>query len=145
MSTCPRCSGRSTKKTIALYKTCAKCYSASHPRPKKVSVDLRRQVWNTYSGCKVNDNKDEGRCFVCDDALLFKNFVCAHVVASVHNGPCTIDNLRPTCSSCNLAMGTCHLLRFKENFQRISEITKRITSITKERDDLWMELQRLKI
>lgn len=140
-STCPKCLGRSTKRYLAAHGVCSSCNKAStKPHIKK---ELRDQVWNTYAF--ADDNKDEAHCFVCEDELLKKNFVCAHVVAHSKGGLSTIENLRPTCSHCNLSMGTMNLMDFKANFKRIIDVTARMEILRSELDSLGKEMQHLRV
>ena len=60
---------------------------------------LRDAVWK-----KCNDDTEEGKCFCCNGAISKNMFHCAHIQARRKGGYGTIDNLRATCSGCNLEM-----------------------------------------
>ena len=69
---------------------------------------LKEQVWKTYAGSLV-----EIKCLVCNNKTITAfDFDCAHVVAHAEGGTTTVENLRPTCRSCNLSMGTQNLESF---------------------------------
>jgi hypothetical protein len=79
---------------------------------QKIPQALRMNVWKTWG------SKDlmVAQCYVCWKDITVDGFQAAHVVAESLGGLATIDNLRPTCSTCNQSMGTQNLFEFaREN------------------------------
>ena len=64
----------------------------------------RSQVWRKWCG-----NLMDGNCFCCDETIKYEKWHCGHVIAREHGGSVDSDNLRPTCTKCNLGMGTLHM------------------------------------
>ena len=63
---------------------------------------MRNMVWARYIGT----DKAEGKCYVCWRTIHITDFEVGHNKAKAKGGSDRIDNLRPICRSCNLAMGT---------------------------------------
>jgi len=76
------------------------------PRPA-LPYGLRDEVWLQYCGAV-----DNSRCYCCRTPISRDNWICAHVTAIKHGGLNELDNLRPTCRSCNSRMGTTNLFLF---------------------------------
>lgn len=85
---------------------------------QKIPIEIRDQVWLKYNGAKT-----VGQCFCCKTKIgKYKGgWHCAHVVAERNGGKTEIENLRPTCRSCNLKMGTKNLYEFKNKKKNKSE------------------------
>jgi 5-methylcytosine-specific restriction endonuclease McrA len=77
----------------------------SHPtKTRRVNVckSLRQATWLKYCGPVF-----ESACSCCYTAkMTVFNFHCAHIRAVARGGGTTISNLKPTCPTCNLSMGT---------------------------------------
>lgn len=69
--------------------------------PKTITKRLRRDVWEKY----YQKEENKGKCQLCKDVLLFKNYECGHIISKKNGGLNTIDNLKPLCGSCNKKMG----------------------------------------
>ena len=89
--------------------------------PKKkiklqISEALKTAVWNQYVGENIGSTK----CICCGTSTMTsRNFHCSHIIAEVRGGLTTIDNLRPTCATCNLSCATKNLREFaRESFKR---------------------------
>lgn len=55
----------------------------------------------------------KGLCYCCGiQEITRDNFHCGHIIARVLGGSIHLDNLRPVCSSCNLSMGSSHMLDY---------------------------------
>lgn len=68
---------------------------------KAIPKALRRQVW-----AKTNDpDRLTGKCYVCDEPLEFDVMECAHNVPHCLGGGSHLENLWPSCRSCNRDMG----------------------------------------
>lgn len=86
------------------------CDKNSKPQHRqKIPASLRRAVWIHYCG-----ERFRSKCQCCYTTTIdVWNFHAAHVVADKNGGACQLDNLRPTCVSCNLSMGTTNLFTFQ--------------------------------
>ena len=84
-----------------------------YERRKKIPKRIRTLVWNKY----VSEDTPRSKCFCCRDATIsFSAFDCGHVIAESKGGDMTINNLRPVCHDCNLAMGTRSMNDFTTEF-----------------------------
>lgn len=78
-------------------------------KKSKVHHALRKIVWNTYIG----DNVCSTKCPCCNITIISPfEFHCGHVIARSQGGSDTLDNLRPICCVCNMAMGTMDMREF---------------------------------
>jgi hypothetical protein len=82
------------------------CFAELYPKKiihtvRHMKKHLKDAVWKTYNGSKT-----EGTCPFCNINITRSNCHFAHNVAHIDGGLLTVDNLYPTCSSCNLSMGT---------------------------------------
>lgn len=68
---------------------------------------VRDRVWKIWIG-----NEMKGKCYVCDKDIWFTDFHCAHITADALGGEVTVENLRPSCPTCNMSMGTHNLVDF---------------------------------
>ena len=65
-----------------------------------VPKTLKEQVWKIYIGKSI-----EKKCLVCNNKIITAfDFDCSHVESKNSGGVTTVENLRPTCRSCNLSM-----------------------------------------
>ena len=74
------------------------------PKKKKISPQIRFDVWKTYIGDKI-----EAKCFCCWKARItpftYNNtFHAGHIKSEANGGRISIDNLLPICSDCNKDM-----------------------------------------
>jgi ankyrin repeat protein len=84
-----------------------------YERRKKIPKRIRSLVWNKY----VGEDTPRSKCFCCRDTTIsFSAFDCGHVIAESKGGDMTINNLRPVCHDCNLAMGTRSMNDFTTEF-----------------------------
>jgi HNH endonuclease len=84
-----------------------------HTRRKNIPKHIKTLVWNKYIGAGVAESK----CISCrQERIENRSFHCGHVLAEAKGGDMTINNLRPICSHCNLAMGTRSMSEFTEEF-----------------------------
>jgi len=75
------------------------------PKKKKISPQIRFDVWKTYIGDKI-----EAKCFCCWKTRItpftYNNtFHAGHIKSESNGGRISIDNLLPICSDCNKDMG----------------------------------------
>ena len=85
---------------------------------------LKEQVWKTYVGSSI-----ETKCPVCNDKTITAfDFDCDHVIAHQQGGQSTVENLRPTCRSCNLSMATQNLESFCNQFFPNAPVLKTFTN-----------------
>ena len=82
-------------------------------KKKAIPKHVKTLVWNKYIGA----DKAKAPCMSCRQADIgIRSFHCGHVVAEAKGGDMTINNLRPICSDCNLAMGTMSMNEFTSQF-----------------------------
>lgn len=80
-------------------------------RRKAIPRAVRRQVWEKD---KENVGRMTGRCYVCEEPLLYDDMECAHDTPHILGGNAHVDNLFPACKSCNRDMGIQHLHAYKQ-------------------------------
>jgi hypothetical protein len=77
---------------------------------KTIPKPLKDLVWETYIGNDIATTK----CLCCENnEIRMNNFHCSHVIAESKGGTMTVENLRPICATCNLAMKTENMYEFK--------------------------------
>src|SRR5438445_9193730 len=78
---------------------------------KAIPKKIKEAVWVKY-----NNNNFIGHCYCCGRQIDKLNYHNAHVIPHSLNGPISVENLRPSCMSCNLRMKTKNLYQFiKDN------------------------------
>jgi hypothetical protein len=82
---------------------------------KKPSLKLKTDIWEKRNG---KDTLSNGKCYVCEEHLNFKNMQCGHIVSYYDGGKTELSNLEPICGSCNQSMGTTNLNKYK-SYRRI--------------------------
>ena len=83
---------------------------ANQSKRRKIPAIARQSVWK-----KVNASlSDVGECCVCGNDLNFNDMECAHITAHALGGEDTVDNLMPTCKTCNRDMGIMNLYEYKK-------------------------------
>jgi hypothetical protein len=93
------------------------CGPCNHELYGSVSKETKERSWLTYIGRTAN-----GGCFCCNTRISSDRYSAAHVVAAKYGGKPTIENIRPTCASCNAAMGTKNLNMYKLEIETIRAI-----------------------
>ncbi|MEM3699246.1 MAG: HNH endonuclease [Candidatus Bathyarchaeia archaeon] len=78
----------------------------------KIPRHIKDQVWKVYIGAE----KAEGKCYVCGRTIHITDFEVGHNKAVAKGGSDHLDNLRPICRGCNLAMGTMSIEAFKRKY-----------------------------
>ena len=80
---------------------------------RKIPINVRQTVWNTYIGEDIGKIK----CPLCqqNDISPFQ-FHCAYVIARSKGGSCDASNLRPICSVCNHSMYNHDLIEFTKTY-----------------------------
>jgi hypothetical protein len=75
---------------------------AEEPSPKRRAIPKakRIQLWSAHFGSSVS-----GHCLCCEKPILFSRWEQAHIQAFANGGSNDIDNLVPTCVSCNRSCG----------------------------------------
>jgi 5-methylcytosine-specific restriction endonuclease McrA len=79
---------------------------------KTIPYELKKRVWHKY-----NNNDMSGKCYVCDKKLDIKDMECGHIIAHALGGEMTLNNLQPTCKTCNRDMGVMNLNEYKQLFK----------------------------
>ena len=80
------------------------------------SVDhtMKMSFWRNHHG-----NATSAPCMCCGTTIREYNFSAAHVIARVYGGLAELDNIVPTCHSCNAAMGSTDLRVYTAELGRI--------------------------
>jgi len=94
--------------------TCGKCNSSVFG-----NVSSKEKMCSWFS---VNGMVENAPCFCCKTPISSDSFSAAHVRAAKFCGPPVSHNIRPTCFSCNDAMGTTNLTIFIVEIDRISQM-----------------------
>ena len=115
MKNCEKCN----KKVKNGFKMCYSCNETKSetsepetPKPFYIKDVIPRAVknclWINYFG-----DKRIGVCACCRrEPITINNFNASHIQAERCNGATTLDNLAPTCTICNLSMGTMNMMDF---------------------------------
>lgn len=96
-----------------IYKILKLTYNYFYPPIKRKAIPkrIKETVWIKYNGQHFN-----GLCYCCGKHIDKLNYHNAHVISHAHHGTISVENLRPTCMSCNLSMGKKNLYQFiKDN------------------------------
>ena len=83
---------------IITEKTGTKIVKKKRQNKKKITKNLRANVWKTYMG-----DVSEAPCFCCrkNKIKALDGYECGHVIAESKGGETTLENLRPICHECN--------------------------------------------
>ena len=71
---------------------------------KRITKIVRDKVWKKEYGTALS-----GKCPIpnCLNVIEYNNkFHCGHIISALNGGENTVQNLRPICEACNLAMGS---------------------------------------
>jgi hypothetical protein len=78
---------------------------------KAIPKVLKELCWKKW----VGDNISKTKCLCCEDnEIKMSSFHCGHILAEVHGGKLSVENLRPVCAACNLSMGSENMVDFKK-------------------------------
>lgn len=111
-SACLRCLRPFSIQTLKKYNgLCGRCARAEGRISIRGTIPLRMRqlVWEKYIGA----NKTVGACYACEQPIKQDAFDCGHVQSTYDEGEISVDNLRPTCRTCNRSSGTMNLDEFK--------------------------------
>jgi hypothetical protein len=82
-------------------------------KKQQIPKHIKKLVWNEYIGAIYA----EAKCVCCQrETIHITSFHCGHVIPESKGGAQTIENLRPICLHCNLAMGTTDMNEFCMRF-----------------------------
>lgn len=101
--------------TNPVYRVLGRCYECNQEKCKVITAH-KNAVWARY-----HQSDETGDCYCCKARIRRNDFSAAHVVAVCHGGMGVVDNLRPTCHSCNAAMMTTNLYVYKAELNTIEE------------------------
>jgi 5-methylcytosine-specific restriction endonuclease McrA len=82
--------------------------SENEQKRKKIPTSVRNRLWRRYYPESIN-----GKCYVCKTDITIDNFHAGHILSVRNGGSDNIENLKITCSLCNLSMGIQNLEEFK--------------------------------
>ena len=85
---------------ISLYNNLDKLKQGKSTKAR-ISKQLKRELWSKYCGEKTNDD-----CWCCKKTIDILTYHAGHILAEANGGQVSLDNLRPICGDCNVAMGT---------------------------------------
>ena len=120
MKNCEKCD----KKIKNGFKLCYSCNdikseTSESETPKipyvkdKIPRAVKNCLWINYFG-----DKRVGVCACCQrEPISLNNFNASHIQAERCNGTTTLDNLAPTCTICNLSMGTMNMMDFISKYK----------------------------
>lgn len=78
-------------------------------KKKKISPDLKRNVWKRWIGSSIGQTK----CVCCNITDIEQlNFCCGHVIPYSQGGLQDVNNLRPICFSCATSIGKSNMFDF---------------------------------
>lgn len=110
---CKKCKKQFTKKTLDKNSgCCGKCTNAKGITKKNIPKILKDKVWETYIGDKL-----KGSCYICEKEITASNFQAGHIVSEYDGGSITVENLRPTCKSCNVKTGVFNMNDIKNSLK----------------------------
>lgn len=116
-SACCACKKSFRRTTLELRKgycgRCAKAAGQIHVHVGQIPLRMRQLVWERDFGRQIT-----GRCYACGVHIKRTAFDCGHVQSTYDGGQITVDNLRPTCRTCNRSSGTMNLDEFKRRLGR---------------------------
>tara|TARA_Y100000389_G_scaffold204488_2_gene257354 strand:+ start:3024 stop:4088 length:1065 start_codon:yes stop_codon:yes gene_type:complete len=87
-------------------------YTSCNYNKKPIPKALKKSVYNRDFG----DKEYIGKCWVCETEIDRDNSHIGHMKAEAMGGKTVLDNLRAICVTCNLSMGTTHMVDFKSNY-----------------------------
>lgn len=99
------------EKSTAAKPTAANPKAAKEPKEhrKAIPKKIRGEAWALAFGDSM-----KGPCYCCKKELhAFDTWHAGHIISHSNGGKDDVSNLRPTCSSCNLSMGTENMDDFK--------------------------------
>lgn len=70
-------------------------------------------------------NKCKGHCAYCGCELEYKDMQVDHIEAFIHGGADTLDNMLPSCRSCNHYKSSMTLEMFRQNLERMPTVLER--------------------
>ncbi len=78
---------------------------------KPIPKAVKESVWKKYFGRKMT-----GKCYVCKAPTDYFTFEIGHNKSVAKGGKNHLENLRPTCRSCNRSMGKMSIETFKKKY-----------------------------
>lgn len=100
---------RNIKWTDYFYNIDEIVYTSCNYTKKPIPKALKKSVFNRDFG----DREYTGGCWVCGVEIDRDTAHIGHIKAEVMGGKSVLDNLRAICVTCNLSMGTTHMVEFK--------------------------------
>jgi hypothetical protein len=110
---CKKCAKEFTLKTLNKNKGfCGKCSNTKGITKNRIPKILKDAVWETYIG-----NTVKGSCYVCKKEITNTTFQAGHIKSEYAGGEITVENLRPTCKSCNVKTGVFNMEEIKKSLE----------------------------
>ena len=130
---CSKCGKEVTSPRYRVLGRCCDC----NKKVCAVKSDHKRRSWVQHNG-----RFDDGYCYCCGATIYRTDFSAAHVVASCFGGMGKVDNMVPTCHSCNAAMGTTHLHVYADELCTIRRELRTSPEFKAAMEDKWNALVR---
>jgi len=86
-------------------------YGSTPAKRRKIPKGVKDDVWEEYNGKKYN-----GKCYVCKNPIVIRNFDVGHNRAVSKGGTTNKSNLRPICRKCNFSMGMMSIEQYKKKY-----------------------------
>ena len=115
------CTVCKTKKIRNNYTVCYDCNQKSDSASETDNAPYKKEIIpKCVKNCLwINYFKDSrvGVCQCCKrETITWGNFHAGHIVAEVHQGKTSLDNLIPLCALCNTSMGTTNVFDFVSKY-----------------------------
>ena len=131
---CSDCDKRLYDAIPRVLKRCTGCNSAACA----VVFSMRNAYWERHHGSRYS-----APCKCCGVTINKNQFSAAHKIPVKYGGKADIDNIVPTCKSCNAAMGATDLDVYAEELVRIRNMVAAVPEIIAEVESLWLEFVNL--
>ena len=70
-------------------------------------------------------NKTNGHCAYCGCKIEYKDMQADHYKSLMHGGEDEINNMLPSCRSCNHYKGPCEIETFRKSIERFPKVLNR--------------------
>ena len=125
-------------KSLAMKKGILSMFQPSPSRQELIQLlkgdkddNLKSKVWNMYIGQEIGQHP----CLICGtNTIIQSNFHCSYGTPKHCGGTNKVDNLLPTCGSCNINIGTKTIAEYSQAIKKprllfLSEKMKRVFDV----------------
>ena len=128
---CLRCD---TPVDSSIHKVLGMCYNCNKHMCAVSPMD-KLFLWNNHHG-----SAEFAPCKCCGTTISNRKFEAAHIIASYFGGQATPDNIVPTCSSCNAAMGRTDLRVYSDELCTIRRLLENCPEFRATMEARWQAL-----